>query len=468
MRTQRKNSKCYEDYGISSGVKESVRILVCSRVVVFFLQLLSTLLLPEASTDAYKNDYNVDDNSLLSKIIFYLLRGYSRWDGQHFLNIAKNGYRWESTLAFQPLYPTIISFLSKLVPFLSEDIGILLSGVILSNICFVMTGILLHYIISHIFFINSYTRKIAIIIFAYNPSSIFFSSIYTESLYSFLTFLGIYYLYIEQQLYKSVIGTSIIFSLALLTRTNGILNIGYIGYKLLSLWMSEKVTTRRFAGLLILSFIILTLPLRIYEYMVQKNFCSQQPLNIIVSSTGGGKFIYPGDIKNLSWCPMTGYYIPSLFLPSFYSTIQKKYWDVGLFSYWQLKKIPNFILAGPTILYIFYASKFVIMKTMNIKGHNTIVFPLRSLLPFSLHSSFLALTAIFIYNVEVSIRILFSSNPFIPMSLALLFSTAYKQRWNNFPFDLVWNENLISLYFCYNLFLFAIGTIGHCIWLPYV
>lgn len=62
MRTQRKNSKCYEDYGISSGVKESVRILVCSRVVVFFLQLLSTLLLPEASTDAYKNDYNVDDS----------------------------------------------------------------------------------------------------------------------------------------------------------------------------------------------------------------------------------------------------------------------------------------------------------------------------------------------------------------------------------------------------------------------
>uniref|UniRef100_A0A0K0G293 GPI mannosyltransferase 2 n=1 Tax=Strongyloides venezuelensis TaxID=75913 RepID=A0A0K0G293_STRVS len=468
MRTQRKSSQCHEDYGISYGVKESIKILGISRVVIFLLQFLSTLLLPEFPTDAFKNDFNINDNCFLSKTIFQLLKGYSRWDGQHFMNIAKNGYKWESTLAFQPLYPTIVSLFSRLVPFVSEDAGILLVGVIFSNICFIMTGILLHYIISHIFLINSYTRKIAIIIFAYNPSSIFFSSIYTESLYSFLTFFGIYYLYMEQQLYKSVIGTSIIFSLALLTRTNGILNIGYIGYKLLSLWMSEKVTTRRFAGLLVLSFVILTLPLRIYEYLVQKNFCFQEPSSIMVSPSNDGKYIYPGDLKNLSWCPVTGYYVPSLLLPSFYSVIQKKYWDVGLFSYWQFKKIPNFLMAGPTILYTFYASKFVIMKTLNIKSYSTIILPIRSLLPFSIHSSFLALMAIFIYNVEVSTRILFSSNPFIPMSLAILFSTTYKQRWNNFPFDLVWNENLINLYFCYNLFLFAIGTIGHCIWLPYV
>jgi phosphatidylinositol glycan class V len=43
-----------------------------------------------------------------------------------------------------------------------------------------------------------------------------------------------------------------------------------------------------------------------------------------------------------------------ILMPPYYQHIQEKYWDVGLFSYWQLRKIPLFVIAAPTIGFIFY------------------------------------------------------------------------------------------------------------------
>lgn len=36
---------------------------------------------------------------------------------------------------------------------------------------------------------------------------------------------------------------------------------------------------------------------------------------------------------------------------SHYSHIQKTYWGLGFFAYWQLKQLPNFLLAGPMIFF---------------------------------------------------------------------------------------------------------------------
>lgn len=55
-------------------------------------------------------------------------------------------------------------------------------------------------------------------------------------------------------------------------------------------------------------------------------------------------------------------------MPSYYSNVQEKYWSVGLFGYWKLKKIPFFLIAAPTLGFVFYGAlslliNFLIDKT---------------------------------------------------------------------------------------------------------
>jgi len=37
------------------------------------------------------------------------------------------------------------------------------------------------------------------------------------------------------------------------------------------------------------------------------------------------------------------------YFPSIYNYVQDKYWNVGLFRYWELKQVPNFLLAFPMV-----------------------------------------------------------------------------------------------------------------------
>ena len=78
------------------------------------------------------------------------------------------------------------------------------------------------------------------------------------------------------------------------------------------------------------SCILLVTPYILYQYYVQSMLCNQSPNNKL-----------PSELCN-SAVPL-----------GIYNYIQNKYWNVGLFNYYTIKQIPNFILAGP-ILYITY------------------------------------------------------------------------------------------------------------------
>ena len=139
-------------------------------------------------------------------------------------------------MAFYPFFPMIIrifgSLIHAFIPMISLRYSMILAGVIINNLAFVAAGFVLFHLVFKITR-NLKESLIAVYVFCWNPASIFFSSVYTESIYSLITFSGIYIL--EQQSHSRInqLYAALIFSLAFMTRSNGFLNIGYIGFAML-------------------------------------------------------------------------------------------------------------------------------------------------------------------------------------------------------------------------------------------
>jgi hypothetical protein len=139
----------------------------------------------------------------LPKFIYSL----ANFDGVYYLKIAKDGYQ-QFEQAFFPLYPLLI----KLITFLTQNY--LISGLLISNLCFLFG----------LFLFKKYLKKInqnspwVFVFLLLFPTSFFFITVYTESL--FFVFLVLVFYFFSQKKYF----LAAIFSFfASLTRINGIL-----------------------------------------------------------------------------------------------------------------------------------------------------------------------------------------------------------------------------------------------------
>lgn len=107
--------------------------------------------------------------------------GPVRWanmDGVHYLSIAKNGY-FTYQQAFFPLYPNLIRWVSRVA-----GISDVTAALAISHIAF-LAGLILFYDLA-----RSINRRYAvwsIVFLLLFPTSFFFASIYTESLFFFLS-----------------------------------------------------------------------------------------------------------------------------------------------------------------------------------------------------------------------------------------------------------------------------------------
>ncbi|MBV8171535.1 MAG: glycosyltransferase family 39 protein [Candidatus Eremiobacteraeota bacterium] len=135
---------------------------------------------------------------------------WSRWDAQHYLDIAQLGYHGID-IAFFPLYPLLIHVLGKLI---GDN---LIAGLIISNVAFfVALGYL--YALTKKEFGDDSTAFHAIFYTAIFPTAIFFSAVYTESLFLALTVASVYYARRGNFITSGVVG-----ALAALTRVEGVL-----------------------------------------------------------------------------------------------------------------------------------------------------------------------------------------------------------------------------------------------------
>lgn len=147
---------------------------------------------------------------------------FGNFDGVHYLTIATHGYSAQFTQVFFPLYPLFISLVHTLL-----NINPVIIGFLISNTFFLLSLFVFRKLLLLDFKKN--TVKWSLIFLAAFPTSFYFGSIYTESLFMFLVFSAFLAGRKKQWFLAAVLG-----ALASATRLTGIFLLPALGWELLS------------------------------------------------------------------------------------------------------------------------------------------------------------------------------------------------------------------------------------------
>ncbi|CAN6902261.1 unnamed protein product [Brassica oleracea] len=333
----------------SKSRKESIliRYAIFSRLLVLFLTILWRSFLQPYDTSAVINPpclhhEEVTEKSPPLNAVSKTLENSVVWDSVYFLRISQCGYEYEQTYAFLPLLPFFISLLSRtvfapLVSLIGLRAVMVLSGYVVSNLAFVFAAIYL-FRVSVIVLKDAEASFRASVMFCFNPASIFYSSIYSESLYALFSIGGLYHLL------SGASNVAVLwFALSGCARSNGILNAGYICFQTMhrayeALYLKKRVCLSvqvLVTGLL--RCICICLPFVAFQAYGYYNICHGHKLDEL-----------------RPWCKAK--------VPLLYNFIQSHYWGVGFLRYFRFKQLPNFLLASP-ILSLAVCSIISYMKT---------------------------------------------------------------------------------------------------------
>lgn len=399
------------------------KLAIFSRLFVILLQLFSNHLIENHDAGVFLSP---QDPTLkpkkCDKIVDFLLDGLRRWDAEYFLHISEHGYTYENTLAFFPLYPLCIKMiryvLVNVTPFLSIRALSLLIGVSL-NILFFAKAANVLYELGKKVLRDQRKAELAAVLFCFNPASIFFTAPYSESLYSYLSFS------LMLKCLEDINSVLIVIplSLSILCRSNGLINIGFVVYHGLKKMFNQNtilsfitIFLKTVSILIIIAFHYgLMQVYNYYLYCFQKNFHFP---DFIKNFAIENDFVMAGNKTDgvSPWC--------SYNLPISYSYIQEHYWNVGYLNYYEVKQIPNFLLAFPILFIIFYNSfkyflrnqaycfrlgifnlKISVLRRVSIADQNLFV--------FIAHAVVLSIFCILFIHIQVTTRLIASANPVV-------------------------------------------------------
>ncbi|KAL9680670.1 hypothetical protein QQ045_018555 [Rhodiola kirilowii] len=220
-----------------------LRYAVASRILLLTLIVLWRSIVDPYDTSALLNPNCIsfsngsDSDPLVNGAVLWpwigsKIEGSIVWDSVYFSRIAQCGYEYEQTYAFLPLFPICMRVLSRtvfrpLVLLIGLRAVLGVSGYLLNIAAFSFAAMYM-YRLSLLILKDSEASLQAAVLFCFNPASIFYSSVYSESLYSLLSVGGVYHLLSGE---KSV--SIILLALSGSVRSNGILNAGYVCFETL-------------------------------------------------------------------------------------------------------------------------------------------------------------------------------------------------------------------------------------------
>jgi len=275
----------------------------------------------------------------------------------------------EQAHAFFPLFPLCIRYVALMLVRIAPSASLpstfegvtALSAVIINLICFVSAAISL-YETTRLLLLRSLERlkepeveKAAFLVaslFCFNPASVFFTASYSESVFAALTFGG-HALASRGFLLLAVVP----WALATYARSNGTFSsiwivlqgIGQVVSVAVGQWTASAyadVSTIKKIGrvikgclptmaLHIMLAVAVASPVMFHEWRGYQFHCyDDQDTNAIL----------PRNVRP-SWCDTAE--TSSRF--SLYEYVQRKHWNVGFLNYYELKQIPNFLLACPVL-----------------------------------------------------------------------------------------------------------------------
>lgn len=394
---------------ITSKNLSITKIAITSRLLVIALQFFFNILIPDHDAkDVFISPKNITNLKSFDKYIEMILGGFRRWDGQHFLHISEYGYTYENNLAFYPLYPFIIHYISYIIQLFCSFISLqgitLIVAISFNIICFTNAANTLKRL-SNLIMKDEKLCNLAAILYCFNPGSIFFSAPYSESLFAWMSFLVMENCFLDLN-----IKTLIAVCLSILCRSNGIINYGFIIFYSIKYFFIKldykfiiKMIAYGICGILQYSLI---------QYYFYQLFCSSRLINhseLIINYGNDNNLLLSGQLINKSiWCNYT--------IPISYSFIQSQYWNVGFFKYYTIKQIPNFILAFPILFTMFYINLKYFLDNP-IDKIKLILNPkytkYTKQFVFYVHATFLTIFCILFIHIQVSTRFLLSSSPLI-------------------------------------------------------
>lgn len=356
-----------------------VKSTIKFRAIHLFIILAASAILSSFDTSAEILLAGVERGQWQKRVSRALLR----WDVFHFLNRATHAHatwEYEHEIAFMPGVPllmrlggTLLGNIRGVSRFCYVDA--LLGGTILAN-CFSILTPLELYRLTRVTYPNltkSQAATPALIMAACTPSPPSMLVPYTEAVYSPLSLMAAR-LVREGKWYRA----AAVALAAASTRANGFLLGGFFVYDILFLPVLHNKSIPKnliYVGRLPLYHTPLTTSQRIMT----------ASFGVVASFA---PFAYTQVEAYTRLCPHKPFC--SNALPLAYSYVQAKYWNNGLFSYWTVQQIPNFVISLP--IYI-----------VAIAALRDAPVTLLSLPHYILHALVVALL-LFVSNVQIALR----------------------------------------------------------------
>jgi hypothetical protein len=264
--------------------------------------------------------------------------GWANFDGEHYLSIARLGYQ-PLTHFYFPAYPLIIKVLAY--PWEKSLLNFVALGIAVSNILFVLALVGLIKLLS-----LDYKKSVwvyAILLILLFPTSFYFGSFYTESLFLFSVVWSFYFARKKKWLFSAIFGF-----VATATRIVGIILLPALVAEFLS---QNRNSTKNKANLI---FLFLFVPLGLIIYMIYLKittgdaliffhtiniFGSQRSASIIFLPRVYYRYIFK-ILPNLSW------YWPVVFTTILEFSVATIFLISVLIGFWRLRISYWIYLAG--------------------------------------------------------------------------------------------------------------------------
>jgi Gpi18-like mannosyltransferase len=250
-----------------------------TRLIIFGAGFLGSVMIPAES-----GHWVADPDSAF-------LNTWAKWDSQYYVDIATDGYWYQpeqrSNVAFFPLYPILMRITAK---FLGGNL--ILAGFVVSNLAF-LAGLIYLFLLTELELDTGSAQRVVFYL-AIFPTSFFYSSVYTESVFLLLSVACMYYARRRAWAAAALFGL-----LASTTRNLGVLLWGLVlwewlrvqGWRIAWMFRSEAWAgllsglRQRWVELLVISII----PFGLLSYMafLQQNF--ERPLAFIETQSAFGR-----------------------------------------------------------------------------------------------------------------------------------------------------------------------------------